>query len=91
MTVPVAWRRAHPLGAMATLAGGALFNAIAVGSYVRCGAALPALALVVYSVGARCELRPAVRRGGAGGRLDGGAGSQRPAAEARLLGPAVAS
>lgn len=60
MTLPVAGRRAHPLGVMATLAGGAVFNAIAVGSYVRCGAALPALALVVYSVGARCELRPAL-------------------------------
>jgi len=56
MTVPVAARRAHPLGAAAVLAGGALFNAIAVGSYVRCGAALPALALVVYSVGSRREL-----------------------------------
>jgi signal transduction histidine kinase len=60
MTVPVAWRRAHPLGAMMTLAGGAVFNAIAVGSYVRCGAALPSLALVVYSVGARCEQWPAL-------------------------------
>ncbi len=60
MTLPVAARRAHPLGAMATLAGGAVFNAIVVGSYVRCGAALPALALVVYSVGARCALRPAL-------------------------------
>ena len=60
MTLPVAGRRAHPLGAMAVLAGGAVFNAIAVGSYVRCGATLPALALVVYSVGSRCELRPAL-------------------------------
>jgi signal transduction histidine kinase len=60
MTLPVAARRAHPLGAMAVLAGGAVFNAIVVGSYVRCGAALPSLALVVYSVGARCELRPAL-------------------------------
>jgi signal transduction histidine kinase len=60
MTLPVAVRRGHPLGAMATLAGGAAFNAIAVGSYVRCGATLPALALVTYSVGARCELRPAL-------------------------------
>jgi signal transduction histidine kinase len=60
MTLPVAVRRAHPLGAIATLAGGAVFNAIAVGSYVRCGAALPSLALVVYSVGARCQWRPAL-------------------------------
>ena len=60
MTLPVAWRRAHPLGAIETLAGGAVFNAIVVGSFVRCGAALPALALVVFSVAARCELRPAL-------------------------------
>jgi signal transduction histidine kinase len=60
MTVPVAWRRAHPMAAIATLAGGALFNAIAIGSYVRCGAALPSLALVLYSVGTRCTLRPAL-------------------------------
>jgi signal transduction histidine kinase len=60
MTVPVAWRRAHPLGAMMTLAGGAVFNAVVVGSYVRCGATLPSLALVVYSVGARCEQWPAL-------------------------------
>jgi hypothetical protein len=60
MTLPVAARRNYPLAAMATLAGGAVFNAIAVGSYVRCGAALPALALVVYSVGARRDLTPAL-------------------------------
>jgi hypothetical protein len=60
MTVPVAWRRAHPLGGVATLAGGAVFNAIVIGSYVRCGAALPSLALVTFSVAARCELRPAL-------------------------------
>jgi signal transduction histidine kinase len=60
MTAPVAWRRAHPLGAIATLAFGALFNAIVVGTFVRCGATLPSLALVTYSVGARCRPRPAV-------------------------------
>src|ERR1700741_1163073 len=41
MTLPVAWRRAYPLAAIATLAAGALFNAIVIGSYVRCGATLP--------------------------------------------------
>ncbi len=60
MTVPVAWRRAHPLGAVATMAVGALFNAIVIGTFVRCGGALPALILVTYSVGARLQLRPAV-------------------------------
>ncbi len=60
MTLPVAWRRTEPLGALAILAGGAVLNALAVGSYVRCGAALPALALVAYSVGTRCALAPAL-------------------------------
>jgi signal transduction histidine kinase len=60
MTAPVAWRRAHPVGAIATLAVGALFNAVVVGTFVRCGATLPSLALVVFSVGARCELRSAL-------------------------------
>ena len=60
MTVPVAWRRAHPLGAIATMAVGAVFNAIVIGTFVRCGGALPALILVTYSVGARLALRPAV-------------------------------
>lgn len=60
MTVPVAWRRAHPLGAVASLAAGALFNAIIAGTFVRCGGTLPALILVTYSVGSRLELRPAV-------------------------------
>jgi signal transduction histidine kinase len=64
MTLPVAWRRAAPLGAMATLAGGAAFNAIVVGSFVRCGATLPSLALVVFSVGAGCDLRPALAGAG---------------------------
>jgi signal transduction histidine kinase len=57
MTVPVVWRRRAPLGAMATLAAGALFNGIVIGTMVRCGATLPALALVMFSVGLRCELR----------------------------------
>ena len=90
MTLPVAVRRAHPLGAMAVFAGGAVFNAIAVGSYVRCGASAP-----VVGAGrllGRCALRVAAGAGrsGARGRLDGGAGSQRSSAEARLLCPAVA-
>jgi len=60
MTVPVLWRRRAPLGAAATLAAGSLFNGLVIGSMVRCGAALPALALVMFSVGLRCELRTAL-------------------------------
>ena len=60
MTVPVLWRRRAPLAAAGTLAAGSLFNALVVGSMVRCGAALPALALVMFSLGLRCELRKAL-------------------------------
>jgi signal transduction histidine kinase len=60
MTVPVLWRRRAPLGAVATLAAGSLFNGFVIGSMVRCGATLPALALVMFSVGLRCELRKAL-------------------------------
>jgi signal transduction histidine kinase len=59
MTVPVLWRRRAPLAAVATLAAGSLFNGLVIGSMVRCGAALPALGLVMFSVGLRCELRRA--------------------------------
>jgi hypothetical protein len=60
MTAPVLWRRRAPLAAAATLAVGALFNGLVVGSMVRCGAALPALAFVMFSLGLRCELRNAL-------------------------------
>jgi signal transduction histidine kinase len=63
MTVPVLWRRRAPLAAVSTLAAGTLFNGLVIGSMVRCGAALPALALVMFSVGLRRELR--VSLGGA--------------------------
>jgi hypothetical protein len=55
MTLPVAWRRPAPLAAAAVLAAGALLNGLVFGPMVRCGAALPALFLVVYAVGARRE------------------------------------
>ncbi len=60
LTVPVLWRRRAPFAAVATIAAGALFNGLAIGSMVRCGAALPALALVSFSVGLRCERRRAL-------------------------------
>ncbi len=55
MTLPVAWRRRAPVAAAAVLAVGALLNGLIFGPMVRCGAALPALFLVAYSVGARRE------------------------------------
>ena len=60
LTVPVLWRRRSPFAAVATIAAGALFNGLVIGSMVRCGAALPALALVSFSVGLRCERRKAL-------------------------------
>ena len=55
LVVPVAWRRDHALAAMGVIAFGALLNWLVVGHYVRCGAALPALALISFSVGSRCD------------------------------------
>lgn len=51
MTVPVAWRRRAPLAAAAALAGGAVVNPVVFGSMIRCGAALPAVFLVGYTLG----------------------------------------
>ncbi len=60
MTLPVAWRRDAPLQAIGVLAAGAVFNWLVVGSYVRCGAALPSLFLCLFSVADRLPLRPAL-------------------------------
>jgi len=60
LVVPVAWRRDHALAAMVVIAFGALFNWLVVGHYARCGAALPALALISFSVGSQCEWRGAL-------------------------------
>jgi hypothetical protein len=55
LTAPVAIRRRFPLAAAGILAFGAVINGLAFGPMVRCGAALPAVFLVVYAVGARCD------------------------------------
>ena len=55
MTLPVAWRRRMPLTAAAVLAAGAVLNVLVFGSMVRCGAALPAVFLVGFAVGSRCD------------------------------------
>ncbi len=60
MTLPVAWRRDYPLQALTVLAFGAVFNWLVVGSYVRCGGALPSLFLVLFSVADRLPLRAAL-------------------------------
>ena len=53
MTLPVAWRRPHPVAAAAVMAAAALLNGLVFGSMVRCGAVLPAIFLVAYAVGVR--------------------------------------
>jgi signal transduction histidine kinase len=55
MTLPVAWRRPAPLVVAGVMAASAVLNGLIFGSMVRCGATLPALFLVVYAVGARCD------------------------------------
>jgi hypothetical protein len=53
MTLPVAWRRRAPLAAACVLAAAAMANGLAFGSMVRCGATLPAVFLVAYTIGVR--------------------------------------
>jgi hypothetical protein len=55
MTLPVAWRRRAPLAAACVLAAAAVANGLAFGSMVRCGATLPAVFLVAYTIGVRYD------------------------------------
>lgn len=51
MTLPLAWRRRAPVATAAVLAAGALLNGLIFGPMVRCGAALPVVYLVAFTVG----------------------------------------
>jgi signal transduction histidine kinase len=53
MILPGAWRLPAPVAAAGVMAAAALLNGLVFGSIVRCGVALPAFFLVVFSVGAR--------------------------------------
>jgi hypothetical protein len=55
MTLPVAWCRRWPLTASGVLAAAALLNGLIFGSMVRCGATLPAIFLVTFAVGVKCD------------------------------------
>jgi hypothetical protein len=68
MTLPVAWCRRWPLAAAGVLAAAAVLNGVLFGPMVRCGAALPAVFLVAFAVGVRCD-----RARSAAGLLCGGA------------------
>jgi signal transduction histidine kinase len=60
MTLPVAFARKRPLVVAAVLLAGALVNWWAIGSYVRCGATLPAVFYMAFVVGSRCQGRDRV-------------------------------
>ena len=55
MTLPVAGRRRAPLAAACVLAAAAVANGLVFGSMVRCGATLPAVFLVAYTIGVRYD------------------------------------
>jgi signal transduction histidine kinase len=57
MTLPVAFARKRPLVVASVLVVGALVNWWAIGTYVRCGATLPAVFYMAFVVGSRCEGR----------------------------------
>ena len=57
MTLPVAFARKRPLVVASVLVAGALINWWAIGTYVRCGATLPAVFYMAFVVGSRCEGR----------------------------------
>ena len=57
MTLPVAFARKRPLLVAGVLVAGALVNWWAIGTYVRCGATLPAVFYMAFVVGSRCEGR----------------------------------
>jgi hypothetical protein len=51
MTAPLAWRRRAPLATAAVLAAAALLNGLIFGPMIRCGAALPAVYMVAFTIG----------------------------------------
>ncbi len=60
MTVPVVFARREPLLAAGTLAAGAGLNWLVIGHLIRCGATLPAVFFVSFTIGSRCERRQVV-------------------------------
>ena len=59
VTLPVIWRRSAPLPAAAALAVGVVVSGIPTFDQARCGVAIPAALLILFSVAAR---RPRDRR-----------------------------
>jgi hypothetical protein len=60
VTIPLLWRRAAPVNALAFTLGGLVVHDVLFGTdVVRCGVLLPVVFLLVFSAGARLELREA--------------------------------
>jgi hypothetical protein len=60
VTLPVAWRRSAPLVAAAALAPGVVVSGIPTFDQSRCGVAIPAALLILFSLAARRGLRQAL-------------------------------
>jgi signal transduction histidine kinase len=61
VTVPVLWRGADPMKALALVAVALLVHIVLFGSVVRCGVAFPVVGLLVFSAAAQFERRDALR------------------------------
>lgn len=60
ITVPLAWRRAAPVAALAAVLGGYLVHVGATGTeIIRCGVVLPIVFLLAFAAGARLQRRDA--------------------------------
>ena len=59
IVAPVSWARRGPVSAAVVFAAAVAFNAMFVGTMVRCGVALPAAFWIAFMIGLRCHPRRA--------------------------------
>jgi hypothetical protein len=55
VTLPLIWRRRHPLAASVAVSVGLVVSGMPTFDQTRCGVAIPAALLIVFSLAARCE------------------------------------
>jgi signal transduction histidine kinase len=60
VTLPILWRRAAPLEAIAAAFAGILVSIALFGTITRCGVVFPVMWLLIFAAGARLELRQAL-------------------------------
>jgi signal transduction histidine kinase len=60
VTIPVAWRLRAPLAAAAALAVGTVVSGVPTFDQIRCGVAIPAALLILFSLAARSEIAAAL-------------------------------